>query len=59
MNHKQFKYTVPDISAASGISEVRVRYAIRKGKLNPHDLVDLSFYVVKNIVEASDEKREE
>ena len=48
MNHRQYKFTVPDIAKAAGVPESRVRYAIRKGNLNPDDLIEIAYYVMKH-----------
>jgi hypothetical protein len=51
MNSKHYKLTVSDIAAAAGISEARVRYAIRIGKLVPSSLRELSTYVVTHVLD--------
>jgi len=51
MNHKQYKFTVPDIAKAADIPEARVRYAIRTGALVPEDLKNVAAFVASHILD--------
>lgn len=51
MHARQYKFTVADIAQAAGISEARVRYAIRSKALVPDSIISLSIYVASHILD--------
>lgn len=51
MKHKLYRFAVPDIAKAAGVTEEKVRRDIRSGRFVPGSLKELAAYVASKMLE--------